>query len=379
MNIDCSTEQLERQLCPPDWPSQNLDFEWSGLDDPSPSNGSLFYGSSSPAASIGSDGYEDSFNRDVNDLNCSNDPSLTTGMNINFDHMSWQLSPESMADSPVNENDINVDNMETRSRSDSLLLVPESSQDVAHNLKSNFYFPTQDIEKIPSQEYDSVGGFDDNAQLIAESLNDDDLDVDKVMDALNELSSQDSSVDYVPDYPNLVVQPRQPIQDNFLQADASQLERGIDVFELPSQRAVESPDSATISADPSFISSSPEVSSCESDETAEPKRRGRKRRADDLSPSQRKRQQNADAAKRYRKKKDLEQKKIMEEREKVEKELEATRRRVQKKMDERNIMLKLIYDSYQDPKSNLKDKYKHIIFPKWLPKWLKTESEESDS
>lgn len=390
MNIECTTEQLERQLCPPDLATTIYDDYPSFLDSP-PSVGSLESGSSSPLGSFGSDDYEDSFNREVNDLNC-NDPLQTAVMTMGLDHTSWTLSPNSMAGSPaIDENDINIHNLEQRSRSDSLLLVPDTSMDVNYYSESTFFsFPTQEVKKIEEMLNGDEDLLNDNAELISDSVLDEQLDIDEVMGVLKQFSSQDNSsqesVDYVPDYPNLIVQQRQPIVDNFLQATASQLEGGIDVFELPSQPGPVSPsDSATISAGPSYIATSSEASSNESEESHEPKKRGRKRKnqpdeeQEYMTASQRKRQQNADAAKRYRMKKEIEARKVMEEREKVEKELEATRRKVQKKMDERNIMLKLIHDAYHEKDSSLRQTYKHIAFPKWLPKWIKNESEESDN
>lgn len=395
MNIECSTEQLERQLNPVDHQdlSPILNFESSFLD-LSPSCGesltsSPSYGeslTSSPVGPVDSD--DDSFIMNVNDYN-SNDPALCTGMTMSYDQPSsllspesvvGSLSPESMVGSPVDENNINIDNIVLddgpRSRADSLPMVPDSSQDVANYSEAQFsFFPTQEFDKIVDGDL-----LTDNAELIAEALQDSDMDA--VLDSvLEEMSSQDpqDSVGFVSEYPNLVVQTRQPITDNFLQASASQLQGGVEVFELPSQQTPFSPGSTTISADPSYIATTPDVSSCESAGSPLPKRRGRKRKADSfISAEERKKKQNADAAKRYRLKKEKEQRKVLQAKEMVEKELEATRRKVQKKMDERNLMLKIIYESYQDPKSALKEKYKHIVFPRWLPKWIKSEKEDSE-
>lgn len=399
MNIECSTEQLERQLNPVDQDLPTiLSFESSFLDS-SPSYGeSLASGSSSPVGPIDSD--DDSFIMNVNDYNC-NDPALCTGMTMSYDQPSSLLSPESMVGSPVDENNINIDNMvlddESRSRANSLPMVPDSSQDVGNYSEPQFsFFPTQEFDKIVEGDL-----LTDNAELIAEALEDSEMDA-VLESVLEEMSSQDpltqDSVGFVSEYPNLVVQAREPITDNFLQASASQLQGGgVEVFELSSQQSPLSsssttilsdpsyrqsplsPGSTTISADPSYIATTPDVSASESAASPAPKRRGRKRKADSfVSAEERKKKQNADAAKRYRLKKEKEQRKILQEKEIVEKELEATRRKVQKKMDERNLMLKIIYESYQDPKSALKEKYKHIVFPRWLPKWIKNEKEESE-
>lgn len=380
MNMDLSAEEMDILLNPPD-SAYDEGYMPILFDPPTPPyDGSIVSGPSSPAGSFDSLEYEDSFGREVAYLNC-NDPSSQTVMNINYDSSSFLLSPNSMIGSAVDENDINIDNLETSSRTDSLLLVPDLSQSIVGNTDADFYFPSQDVEK----DIDDL--LDDNAQLAVladgvdldvNSMTDSQgLDVDAVEDFLNELTSQERA-------DNIVVRNYDTSMYNLIEATASQRDGGIEVTLLPSQENPGSPDSATISAGPSYIATSPEVSANESNDSDEPKRRGRKRKAANQEPdfksaSQRKREQNANAAKKYRLKKELEQKKIQAEREKVERELEATRRRVQKKMDERNIMLKLIYDSYQKPESTLKDKYRHIVFPKWLPKFLKTESEESDA
>ena len=376
MNIECSTEQLERQLCPLDSHNEpwGLEFEASSPFD-SALGGSLDSGSSSPAGSFGSE-YEDSFQRDVNYLNCY-EPSSLTGMTMNFDQSSCQLSPQSMTGSPaLDENDINMENLVPRSRSDSLM-VPDLSQDLANNVETAFFFPTQDIEKYANDDF----SLDANAQLIDECLAGDTLsanDVDEVFDALDKQEdvSSKESVEYVPDCPNITIHKMDPITDNCTEATMSQLQGGWIVVEQLSQPDPKSPGSTTISAGPSFIASSPDVSSCESENAPTPKRKGRKRKTEDefLTPSQKKKKQNAEAARRYRQNREKETRKIEEKRNQAERELEITRRKFMKKMGERNIMLKLIHDSWKDPRSNLRNKY-NIVFPPWIHQWIKSESE----
>ena len=103
-------------------------------------------------------------------------------------------------------------------------------------------------------------------------------------------------------------------------------------------------------------------------------KRGRKRKLSDdgLSGDEKKRTQNAQAAKNYRHRKQQEMNKIFEERSKLESEVTKTREKFEKKMNERNILLKMLYEAYIEAGPSIK---KNIKFPDWLPKWYAAQKE----
>ena len=104
-------------------------------------------------------------------------------------------------------------------------------------------------------------------------------------------------------------------------------------------------------------------------------KRGRKRKAssDSDSAEERKRKQNAEAAKNYRKRKAEQMNKVFEEKEEVEKELERARKKVLGKLNERNILLKMLYESYKENGQSAPHK---ILFPAWIETWYQKQKDD---
>lgn len=114
-----------------------------------------------------------------------------------------------------------------------------------------------------------------------------------------------------------------------------------------------------------------------------PAKRGRKRKNSESSGSgddcfEKKKKQNAEAAKRYRQKKRDEDDMIFEEREKMAAELQKTKKLFQNKMNERNILLKMLYEAYTAKDSTVREKFGNIKWPEWLPQWYEKQQERED-
>jgi len=121
------------------------------------------------------------------------------------------------------------------------------------------------------------------------------------------------------------------------------------------------------------------------DENKTPARRGRKRKNSqltDCSDSEesfgKKKKQNAEAAKRYRQKKRQEDDMIFEERQKMAAELQKTKKLFLNKMNERNILLKMLYEAYTAKDSTVREKFGNIKWPEWLPEWYEKQRERED-
>jgi len=119
------------------------------------------------------------------------------------------------------------------------------------------------------------------------------------------------------------------------------------------------------------------------DEKKTPAKRGRKRKNSECSASDydcfgKKKKQNAEAAKRYRQKKRQEDDIIFEEREKMAAELHKTKKLFLNKMNERNILLKMLYEAYTAKHSTVREKFGNIKWPEWLPKWYQKQRERED-
>jgi len=119
------------------------------------------------------------------------------------------------------------------------------------------------------------------------------------------------------------------------------------------------------------------------DENKTPAKRGRKRKNSDCSASGddcfgKKKKQNAEAAKRYRQKKRQEDDIIFEEREKMNAELQKTKKLFLNKMNERNILLKMLYEAYNAKDSTVREKFGNIKWPQWLPKWYEKQLEREE-
>jgi len=119
------------------------------------------------------------------------------------------------------------------------------------------------------------------------------------------------------------------------------------------------------------------------DENKTPAKRGRKRKNSESSGSGddcfgKKKKQNAEAAKRYRQKKRQEDDMIFEEREKMAAELQKTKKLFLNKMNERNILLKMLYEAYTAKNSTVREKFGNIKWPEWLPEWYEKQRERED-
>lgn len=92
--------------------------------------------------------------------------------------------------------------------------------------------------------------------------------------------------------------------------------------------------------------------------------RGRKRKLTSEDKDLRKREQNANAAKRYRERNKKQQESIFAEKEQLELQVEETRRKAQAKMNQRNLMLIMLYELAQD-----KGCLKNFTFPPWMERF----------
>jgi len=139
-----------------------------------------------------------------------------------------------------------------------------------------------------------------------------------------------------------------------------------------------------IQRDPNYSSQEPQEPKQKIvDENKTPSRRGRKRKNSECSGSgdecfEKKKKQNAEAAKRYRQKKREEDDQIFEEREKMAAELQRTKKLFLNKMNERNILLKMLYEAYNAKDSTVRQKFGNIKWPEWLPKWYEKQREKED-
>ena len=98
--------------------------------------------------------------------------------------------------------------------------------------------------------------------------------------------------------------------------------------------------------------------------------RGRKRKAAGKDREERKREQNAIAAKRYRERQQEKMDQIFQEKMKLEESLAALRRKKQSRMDERNIMLFMVYELAKE-----KQTLDRFVFPSWLEPLYKKHKE----
>ena len=175
-----------------------------------------------------------------------------------------------------------------------------------------------------------------------------------------------------------------PPADSLALALSSQYNEGLDIVENPDYRSQE-----VIVATSSPVIVKQEVMDDEMSKPSVSRRsstaskmipmkktakRGRKRKLSDdgLSGDEKKRSQNAQAAKNYRQRKQQEMNKIFLEKSKLESEVTKTREKFEKKMNERNILLKMLYEAYIEAGPSIK---KNIKFPDWLPKWYATQKE----
>jgi hypothetical protein len=174
-----------------------------------------------------------------------------------------------------------------------------------------------------------------------------------------------------------------PPADSLALALSSQYNEGLDIVENPDYRSQEIiMNNSPIIVKQEIIeeeSYKPNVSRRSSTAskliyTKKTAKRGRKRKLsdDDLSGDEKKRSQNAQAAKNYRQRKQHEMNKIFEEKSKLESEVTKTREKFEKKMNERNILLKMLYEAYVEAGPSIK---KNIKFPDWLPKWYAAQKE----
>ena len=166
-----------------------------------------------------------------------------------------------------------------------------------------------------------------------------------------------------------------PPADSLALALSSQYEEGVTVIENPgyvSQEVVSSP--VVVKEEPVEIKPSTSRGRSSGKIVKKPtSKRGRKRKAyDDLSGDEKKRIQNAEAAKQYRQRKVKEMARIFDEKAKMESELEKTRKKFEAKMNERNILLKMLYEAYIEEGSSMT---KTIKFPDWLPVWYEKQKD----
>jgi len=170
-----------------------------------------------------------------------------------------------------------------------------------------------------------------------------------------------------------------PPADSLALALSSQYEEGVTIIENPgyvSQETVSSP-TVVVKEEPLEIKPSTSrgrPSSVKTVKKPTTSRRGRKRKAsfDGYSGDEKKRLQNAVAAKEYRLRKVTEMNKIFKEKAEMETELEKTRKKFEAKMNERNILLKMLYEAYTEEGSSMT---KTIKFPDWLPVWYEKQKD----
>lgn len=98
--------------------------------------------------------------------------------------------------------------------------------------------------------------------------------------------------------------------------------------------------------------------------------RGRKRKTVGKDKEERKRLQNAIAAKKYRERQQERIDQIFQEKKQLEESVAALRRKKQSRMDERNIMLFMVYELAKE--KNTLDKF---LFPPWLEPLYKKHKE----
>lgn len=90
-------------------------------------------------------------------------------------------------------------------------------------------------------------------------------------------------------------------------------------------------------------------------------RRGRKRKVSEESKIDKKRKQNANAAKNYRARVAKENERIFSEKEKLEKMVDEARKKMQSKMNQRNLMLSMLYELALE-----KGSVSMFNFPPWM-------------
>jgi len=214
----------------------------------------------------------------------------------------------------------------------------------------DFYLPSDDD---PSSVID-----DENNHITDEDLLE---DLDDILSSYVE-PAEDS-------LPNVTITYNHPA-DTFALAMSSQYVEGINVYVQPSQGeadAKETDEQAGLSrrGKPVASKSAPEPVG----------KRGRKRKMsiDSDSGEDRKKRQNAEAAKNYRKRKAEQMKEVFAEKEQVEQELEKARKRLSAKMNERNILLKMLYESYSESGQPAPHK---ILFPPWIETWYQKQKDD---
>ena len=222
-----------------------------------------------------------------------------------------------------------------------------------------FYMPDQPAESSPGPE-----------------ISDEEL-LEDLDDILNS-----SPVEQI--LPNLILDFNPPA-DSIALALSSQYEEGPVAYELPSQPDDESsPEEkavivkqkqkqATRSRGKQAAAKKRQAADASGDSSAPAAKRGRKRKQSLGSDEERKRRQNAAAAKNYRIRKAEQMNKVFEEKEQVEKELEKSRKKLMAKMNERNILLKLLYEDY---KTNGNHTAHTILFPPWIESWYQKQKED---
>jgi hypothetical protein len=208
-----------------------------------------------------------------------------------------------------------------------------------------------------------------------------DVDKDDMLDGILDIMDQDQEVSPSPVYSSPLedVLPRyiivnNPPADSFALAMSSQYEEGVTLIEKPGYISQEIASHVIVKEDPEEPNLNSRGSSERKGKQVVKKvaptgsKRGRKRKASDdgVSGDEKKRTQNAQAALNYRLRKKDEMEKIFEEKKQLESEVALTRKKFENKMNERNILLKMLYEAYIEEGSSIKKKIK---FPDWLPIW----------
>lgn len=168
-----------------------------------------------------------------------------------------------------------------------------------------------------------------------------------------------------------------PPADTVDLALSSQYVEGIYVYMDPSQQSLPQQETADQAAcSPKVAASSKGKTAKKPTAAAVASKWGRKRKAsvDSKSAEERKRKQNAEAAKNYRIRKAQQMNDVFKDKEEVEKELEKARKKLQGKLNERNILLKMLYESYKE--SGGQSAPHKILFPAWIETWYQKQQQD---
>jgi len=253
---------------------------------------------------------------------------------------------------------------------------PNEVSSVGLILESSIAYSPSSISSSPASPCSSVLSFTSEAPVTSHYFAEDKTSIDNILeewfpvneeDMLEDLAAmmdEDQPEDCLPQY-DLV---NNPPADSFALATSSQYQEGLVLYENPDYCSQEQTPEVVV---PVVEETKPTVnlSSRTPDKKPVAARKGRKRKAsDDLSSDEKKRSQNAQAAKKYRERKQKEMMDIFGEKKALEEEVAQTKKRFESKMNERNILLKMLYEAYVEEGSSMK---KNIKFPDWLPEWYK--------